>query len=448
MTAPSYASDASVNAVSQIGGKLAGFASNYTYTIKNNGTSPITSLELSINGTSVVHNAIDIAAGGSQAFSYTNPIPLTGGNYSLQIVIEKINGVKGDENECNDRGTVAFFVASPAEHKAVLVEEGTGTWCGWCPRGSIFMDRLSHTYEGLFIPIAVHNGDPMTVAIYDDFMAFSGFPNARINRSIDADPAASEAPFLTEIIKPASAKVNAGVVYDPSTGDFTGEIEAEFIKDNANNQYWFNLVLTEDGVRGSTSAYNQANYYAGGAQGAMGGYEVLPNPVPASQMVYDHVARAVFGLNKDETKFQGVMKTGDKRTAKFKGNIGANAKIENMHVIPILMSIKGYENGNSISFTDAIAKGVSATEDVLVTGVNVYPNPADDQLTFEIELPAASEVSISINDISGRSIANRNYGKLSGNQIIPVNISTLNPGIYTATIATENGMRIEKIVVQ
>ena len=53
------------------------------------------------------------------------------------------------------------------------------------------------------------------------------------------------------------------------------------------------MILTEDGVTGTSSDYAQANAYANNANGPMGGYENLPNPVPASQMVYDHVGRAI-----------------------------------------------------------------------------------------------------------------------------------------------------------
>ena len=54
-------------------------------------------------------------------------------------------------------------------------------------------------------------------------------------------------------------------------------------------------VVVEDGVRGTGSGYNQVNAYSGGANGPMGNYHNLPNPVPAAQMVYDHVARAILG---------------------------------------------------------------------------------------------------------------------------------------------------------
>jgi hypothetical protein len=46
-------------------------------------------------------------------------------------------------------------------------------------------------------------------------------------------------------------------------------------------------------LREQEAGWSQSNAYAGGGSGEMGGFEILPNPVPASQMVYDHVARTI-----------------------------------------------------------------------------------------------------------------------------------------------------------
>ena len=73
-----------------------------------------------------------------------------------------------------------------------VIEEGTGTWCGFCPRGIATTERLqneSKTQKNAvpFIVIAVHQGqgdyfiEPMEVSDYR-FLRFSGFPGGIINR--------------------------------------------------------------------------------------------------------------------------------------------------------------------------------------------------------------------------------------------------------------------------
>ena len=451
--APSYTTDVSISGVFLKGGKLSGTKTTYSYIVKNNGSSTINSLDLFIEIDGVKYpislTGLAIASGGSQTFLYAEETIVKEGVNVTIVSIDKINGVKGDEFSCDDASYFTFAAGKAALHRAILVEEGTGTWCQWCVRGSVFMDRLSETYEGLFIPVAVHNADPMTVTEYDAFVAFSAFPNARLNRSIEGDPSVMEAPFLTEIVKPVNAKLDAGATYDPSSGIFTVQTNVEFVKDAANSQYWINVIVTEDGVKGTTAGYNQSNAYAGGAQGEMGGYELLPASVPAALMTYDHVARAIFGLTQADTKFTGVYKNGDKKNITLTGNIGANRAVANMHVIPVLMSIKGYENAIQLPMVDVLAKGVTATENIIKDNqVSVYPNPVDDMLTFEVDLGSASDLSITIADVSGRVVATKKYGKLSGKHYLPVNVNQLNPGVYTAMIDTKEGRRIEKIVVQ
>src|SRR6516225_3148810 len=51
-----------------------------------------------------------------------------------------------------------------AQTRHVLVEEFTGSWCGWCPRGAYAMQVLDKKYPGKVFCIAYHNSDPMHTA--------------------------------------------------------------------------------------------------------------------------------------------------------------------------------------------------------------------------------------------------------------------------------------------
>ena len=53
--------------------------------------------------------------------------------YNLNICAEISGVVDGDaSNNCVSH-TVSGQSFVPTKH--VVIEEGTGTWCGWCPRG-------------------------------------------------------------------------------------------------------------------------------------------------------------------------------------------------------------------------------------------------------------------------------------------------------------------------
>ena len=60
-----------------------------------------------------------------------------------------------------------------------LIEEYTGTWCGWCPRGFTGMEMLRETFGEDFIGVAIHNQDPMAVLTTSQYPSnIQGFPSA------------------------------------------------------------------------------------------------------------------------------------------------------------------------------------------------------------------------------------------------------------------------------
>ena len=50
--------------------------------------------------------------------------------------------------------------------RTVVYEEGTGTWCGWCPLGGFLLDELGRQHPDRFVGIAVHRNDEMATYTY------------------------------------------------------------------------------------------------------------------------------------------------------------------------------------------------------------------------------------------------------------------------------------------
>lgn len=76
----------------------------------------------------------------------------------------------------------------------------------------------------------------------------------------------------------------------------------------------------------------------------------------------------------------------------------------------------------------------------------VYPNPASDLLNIEVNLESVSDATITIANINGQVINYRNISKLSSD-IITLNVSDYVPGAYLARIATKEGTKTVKFVV-
>lgn len=182
--------------------------------------------------------------------------------------------------------------------KRVLIEEATGTWCGYCVRGIVKMEELENLYPETTAPIAVHNGDPMTDATYDTGIGakIAGYPSGLVDRQpTTKNEGIDPSDFKTEYLKrikyvPVIDVFIDNVSWNASTRLLSFRVNATTVA-AFNGSYRFNAALTEMEVHGTTTKYAQHNYYSDGSLGAMGGFETKPDPVPAADMFYDHVGR-------------------------------------------------------------------------------------------------------------------------------------------------------------
>jgi len=182
--------------------------------------------------------------------------------------------------------------------KRVLIEEATGTWCGYCVRGIVKMEELENLYPETTALIAVHNGDPMTDATYDTGIGakIAGYPSGLVDRQpTTKNEGIDPSDFKTEYLKrikyvPVIDVFIDNVSWNASTRLLSFRVNATTVA-AFNGSYRFNAALTEMEVHGTTTKYAQHNYYSDGSLGAMGGFETKPDPVPAADMFYDHVGR-------------------------------------------------------------------------------------------------------------------------------------------------------------
>lgn len=455
------ATNGAVTAINNIDG-LASSAVQPSVTIRNLGTNTITSFDVTIdyNGNQITENvsAVSIPSLATYDVDFTGVLNLVSGSLPVVATISNVNGSPSDGDAADDSKTVMIDPVVPALGKMVVAEEGTGTWCQWCPRGAVFMDMMSTKYDGFFAPIAVHNGDPMTNVPYDDAMGtlVSGYPSALVDRQPEIDPSELEAAFMDRIVLDPKAFLEIGAQYNSTTGLLEVAITADF-QQNVTGNYKLACVITEDDVTGTGSGWSQSNAYAGGGSGVMGGYELLPNPVPASQMVYDHVARIILpGFNGLSNSFPTSVTAGETFTINFNIDVPSTWDINELNIVAMLIDPSGdVDNAGFATLTDAIANGFSDSETEVgiedmdsSSPVAVYPNPAADFAYINTGNVNNEVVIMQIYDLNGKLVAEKNYGEISGEMILPVNLSMLEAGVYTVRLMTGNTMQNSKLVVE
>ena len=84
-----------------------------------------------------------------------------------------------------------------------------------------------------------------------------------------------------------------------------------------------------------------------------------------------------------------------------------------------------------------------------ISSVNVYPNPANEQATLNINITEPSNVSVTVFDAFGRTISDNNHGLLSsGKHSIVLNTKDYNKGLFFIKININNTSLTQRLIVE
>lgn len=274
----------------QTGNKIA-----YDINVKNCGSNDIETVDIltttncGTNYSRKITLDAPIKAGNSGVVNVTNVPNQVEGVYMLNASVSKINSV--NPWKLSDIDACYSFYKEGYPRKLVM-EEATGSWCGWCPAGIVSFDYMKANYPDDIIPIAVHYGDVMQLAGYDGFINnyISGFPTIVCNRAASFNPTANAQKVVNDLVNyyksyPSYAKVNVWGECDDAENNVKITATTEFSTPIAVGHKLF-FVLLEDGV----GPYNQANNYANGKNGVMGGWEKRGSSV---EWYYNEVPKVV-----------------------------------------------------------------------------------------------------------------------------------------------------------
>lgn len=396
---------------------------------------------------------LNLESGQDYVFTLSDPYTVLSGPRELLFIITNVNG-GDDNNPANNERRWTITGVTPAPNKRVLAEEGTGTWCGWCPRGTVFMDSLAHTYPDHFVPVAVHYSDPMATEPYtssvNSYPGFTGYPNVIIDRSAVVDPVVMEDRFFQQVVIPANATLLNGAYYDEPSSELTISVTAEFTMPITAN-WRLNVAITEDGVTGTGNDWDQVNYYSGGGFGPMGGWELLPNPVPATMMRYDHVARAILGgFGGEAGSLPNAVPAGGSHTYQFSWTVPPSINPDNLHIVSMLLQPNGrINNARSVTFTEALDNGLNTSTEnpIPLHSIRLFPNPTSEHAFVQMHLNHPAPVQVRVVDMLGRIHFQQDLGDMIGEQWMPIPTSRLADGIYLVQVQAGSALETHKLQV-
>jgi thiol-disulfide isomerase/thioredoxin len=189
--------------------------------------------------------------------------------------------------------TITATDKGPSKYSTkVIVEDYTGTWCGYCPRVAGKLDQAMAANPNIFT-IAVHNADPVAY-VYEAQMrakwGVTGFPTAIVNRSTTwNENSATLDPLTTKW-----AILGLAIESNVTGTTISGKVKTEY-NVTTNLPMTITVMLLEDG-----KVLPQRNYY-NATSGSP--YFGLGDPIP--NYVHNNILRAastdIFGDNMPAT---------------------------------------------------------------------------------------------------------------------------------------------------
>ena len=361
---------------------LKGESVNVPIKITNTGQETISSIAYTIATDGVDVTPERTLSVGSLAFNSSKTINMNfpadevSGKYKKTFTITKVNDQKNTASGKSAQG----FVITLDEKQPVtpVIEEFTGTWCGWCPRGMVGMEKMHDTFGDQIVQIAAHSGDIMAINEYQPVINTytSGFPNSITDRRFEADPSYSS---LNNVMSKAFERTAQGTIAltaewaSPDQKAVTFTTKTCFSYSETDGQYGIALVLTQDGLKGTGSNWAQSNYYSGGSGSSEMSFWYSAGS-SVSGLEFNHVPVAAWSaLTGIDGSVSPKIEAGKEQVFTYQGDISQNSKIQDKTKLKAIALLIDRSNGTIVNAAQAYIKEKE-------TGIST-PSVSDDART-------------------------------------------------------------------
>jgi hypothetical protein len=474
---------------------LSGIVSNY-------GKNDLTALKVyySIDGAAKVaatlSNLNTTNSGGFETFDFPTPLNFTtGGNKVIKAWIDNPN-LHPDENRSNDTLTTNIFVNDGISGtKRVLLEEGSGAWCGYCPDGHLRMRDILAANSKV-VAVVHHNSDGManTQSNTINTAYATGYPYGVVDRTLFADQITvglnrglwdGKATENLNAITPVNISI-INKTYNAATRTLSYTVKADFVDNALPGDMRITSIISEDNVRGpmisgTSTTWNQHSYYSSADAGAGGathelynepayfyGYNhrhvaktilpsawgnagVIPNaPLKGSSYTQDFTYTLPAVVSVSETDFPANTGIYTPFQNTYPGE--ANNKIGATKIIALL----SYYNADAtkrqvINVNETPALWGTSTKEEIKSAYfsNVFPNPTSGLTQIDFKLSSTDNLTIELFDIMGKSVKTIKNGSFaSGEHSIFFDTENIQNGIYFIKLSSTNYTATHKLTIQ
>ena len=302
------ANDATVSANPELT-TLVNTEQQYPFYITNNSAKPITQItySISVDGVNGAEKSLDLSSPIESMETASLPFTTAfedDGLHTVELNLSKVNG----NTNINKQSSAEYSIIAleKSADRVSVVEEQTGTWCPWCPRGHVALDLLNKQLGDKVVTLAGHftmgasSVDPMNIYQLDEnstqaealadygFVAMQlssmlgggGFPGAMFDRMVAADPYVGAnttkgkngtyeygATDLVNLLKegnPSEADFSMTASWaDDKNTDIKVDLTTTFNYNRFDSfPYGVAFVLSENGMTGKGATWKQLNSYS------------------------------------------------------------------------------------------------------------------------------------------------------------------------------------------
>jgi N-acetylneuraminic acid mutarotase/thiol-disulfide isomerase/thioredoxin len=426
----------------------AGKSRKYSFEISNTGSANLT-WNAVVEPTEMTASVTVSQASGTLAPDVSasvalriNASSLTAGSYSASV---KITGNDASHPSVSIPVSVQV-VSDPITDKVVLLEEYTGTWCGWCPYGADSVHAVMQQFPDRVAAIAYHYGDDLQIIADADllksqggYFGVSSFPTACVDRALFPDQ--TELPINRDIWgssaaaqlanKPSPVTISLSEKqYNRTTKSTSVKVTLKFTADVA-PPIRLNIVEVENGLN-----YGQDKYSW---------------PIPYLYPYYhQHVARLMIPDIPGEVVSESSPMASGSTWSKTFTFISMDSLPDNAELITFVHQGNPVTQGEVLqaNVEELLAQAAVATDRPeapanYALGQN-YPNPFNPGTTISYSVPVTGFVRIRVFDILGKQVATLvNERKEAGVYTLNWNASGMHSGMYYYKLES-NGVTLTK----
>jgi len=419
---------------------------NITGSFRSKGYAPVSNATLNykVNSGAVVTQTMSFSTAlnynDAANYSFTTPANLALGTNNVKVWVSQVNGV-GETIFTNDTVSNVVFVASQSALRNTLIEEFSSSTCAPCASLNSTFDPFINTNNPNtggrvnIIKNQVNWPSPGTDPSYNPHSAarvtyydISAAPTTLIDGTSEMQYH-NQAEIDAAKLIPAYATITASLTATPSGTVSASAVIIPHVTISSASVVRVHQALLQSTYTYTAGTTSQKNYFH-----VM--RKMFPNAAGSAVATTDGTP-----INVSMSQTIAVLPVPAQGSYDF-------WKATNL-VFEYVVFLQDQVSNDILQSGSAMINGpVGLVELKDNQQIGIYPNPAKDFAVIGVKLNQASDIAVSVYDITGKVVYSNNASKVeAGQNEIQINTTEFASGTYNVVVTTESGILKDKLIV-